>query len=446
MRTDKNMKKQKGFTFIELTLVLIVTAVLSMMLLKRDKLDADQMRAKADGLMIAQINNAIRKRLADEGTGAVAATYTGVDWLHDTTCPGGLASKIYLPCEISGEFFYRLTPVTTVTNSAGDVSASTNFGIMKTEGRDRGDLAALAVLAANNENIHGETPIAGTFYSYQVDASSQIIASSSYDTGLDQWLRVDGTNAMTATLDLGDNQIKNLGTATAGAACSGTGLIAQQGGAILSCVGGVWKGQGSDYWRDPVTSYANLPTSDPVGTVRLSKDTGRAYRWTGGSWTALAVDQNGDMNVPNRMTSDDILTSKLYDKQNTGYYLDPNSTSRLNYANMNVAKLTTNYVEGAACTTKEVGTTSSGDLMSCVGGVWKKSGGGLNCVTKSLSGGNYHGQTLSCDAGYTMTGGGCGWRSDGNNGFVYSLPNGNGWYCADYDYAIVNNIRVRCCQ
>lgn len=78
--------------------------------------------------------------------------------------------------------------------------------------------------------------------------------------------------------------------------------------------------------------------------------------------------------------------------------------------------------------------------------MWKGSSAGLACVTKSLSGGNYHNQTLSCDSGYTMTGGGCGWRSDGNNAFVYSIPNGNGWYCADYDFAWVNQIHVRCCK
>jgi hypothetical protein len=407
--------RQKGMLMFELIVVLAVAAVALSMFMKREKLDIDQVRSKADGLMVAQVNNAIRKRIADEGSSMVAGTYTGVDWLHATSCPNGLASKIYLPCHVSGSFHYDLTPETTVTNTSGDVSASTNFGIIKTGTKTRIDLANIAVLAANNENIHGETPIAGTFYSYQVNATGELIATSSYDTGLDQWLRTDGTNSMKATLDLGNNQVKNLGAAIVGAACNGTGLIAQQGGSILSCISGKWKKQGSDFWRDPVTNFASLPAGDPIGTTRLTKNTGRAFRWSGSTWTALAVDQNGNMTVPGKLT--------------TG-----------------VARLTNNVTIGSGCTTKEVGTTSTGDILSCVYGVWKKSGGDLNCVTKALSGGNYHGRTLSCDAGYTMTGGGCGWRSDGNNGFIYSFPNGNGWYCADYDYAHVNIIRVRCCQ
>lgn len=70
-------------------------------------------------------------------------------------------------------------------------------------------------------------------------------------------------------------------------------------------------------------------------------------------------------------------------------------------------------------------------------------GDGINCTTKSLS--TTVAQTLSCDAGYTMTGGGCVWRSDGNDQYVYSYPNGNGWYCQDNDGPI-SSIYVRCCR
>lgn len=344
----------------ELIVVLAVAAVALAMYMKREKLDIDQVRSTADGLMVAQVNNAIRKRIADEGSSMVAGTYTGVNWLHATSCPNGLASKIYLPCHVSGSFHFDLTPKTTVTNTSGDVSASTNFGIIKTGTQARIDLANIAALAANNENIHGETPIAGTFYSYQVNATGELIATSSYDTGLDQWLRTDGTNSMKATLDLGNNQVKNLGTAVVGAACTGTGLIAQQGGSILSCISGTWKKQGSDFWRDPVTNFASLPAGDPIGTTRLTNDTGRAFRWSGSAWTALAVDQNGNMTVPGKLTA-------------------------------GAAKLTSNFVEGTGCTTKDVGTTSTGEFMSCVSGVWKKAGAMVTCNGSPIAAmRNYH--------------------------------------------------------
>lgn len=305
------VRKQRGFTLFELLITLGVTMVLVSLGLKKERLDIEQTRSKATGLKIAQINNAIRKRLADEGSSIVAGNYTGVDWLHDTSCTGGLASKAYLPCNIDGNFHFSLTPVTTVTNTAGSVAASTNFGAIMIGSKNRMDLAKLAVLTANNENLHGETPVIGTFYSYNVSAGGEIIAVSDYDAGLDQWLRTDGTNAMQANLDLGGNQIANLGAAVIGAACSSTGLVAQQNGILLSCVAGVWQRQGSDYWLDPVANYASLPFTDPVGTVRLTLDSGRAFRWSGAAWTALAVDQNGDLTVPNTLNTGDIQLNTI---------------------------------------------------------------------------------------------------------------------------------------
>jgi len=69
----------------------------------------------------------------------------------------------------------------------------------------------------------------------------------------------------------------------------------------------------------------------------------------------------------------------------------------------------------------------------------------LQCMNKSLTGKNYNNKTLYCDDGYLITGGGCVWRSDGNDRLVYSHPNGNGWFCKDEDYAFVSEIWAVCC-
>jgi len=65
----------------------------------------------------------------------------------------------------------------------------------------------------------------------------------------------------------------------------------------------------------------------------------------------------------------------------------------------------------------------------------------LTCMTKSESGGG----EIYCDEGWTMTGGGCVWRSDGNDRYVYSHPYENGWRCLDYD-GPVDSRYVRCCK
>jgi hypothetical protein len=87
---------------------------------------------------------------------------------------------------------------------------------------------------------------------------------------------------------------------TPGAACSNTGAIAQDGtGALVSCQGGTWQSVGGGHWRAPVATYAALPAAgNQDGDVRLTLDTDRAFAWNGGSWVALAVNQNGNLHVP----------------------------------------------------------------------------------------------------------------------------------------------------
>jgi hypothetical protein len=94
---------------------------------------------------------------------------------------------------------------------------------------------------------------------------------------------------------------------TPGAACSNTGAIAQDGtGALVSCQGGTWQSVGGGHWRAPVSTYAALPASgNQDGDVRLTLDTDRAFAWNGGSWVALAVDQNGDLTVPRHLSAED---------------------------------------------------------------------------------------------------------------------------------------------
>ncbi len=100
---------------------------------------------------------------------------------------------------------------------------------------------------------------------------------------------------------------------TPGAACSYTGAIAQDGtGALVSCQSGTWQSVGGGHWRAPVATYAALPNSgNQNGDVRLTLDTDRAFAWNGSSWVALAVDQNGNLTVPEQLTAenDQVRTS-----------------------------------------------------------------------------------------------------------------------------------------
>lgn len=194
---------------------------------------------------------------------------------------------------------------------------------------------------------------------------------------------------------------------TANSACTTTGAIARDSnGAILSCQAGTWRSQGSSYWKDPVANYAALPASgDPVGAVRMTLDNGRAFMWTGGGWSALAVDQNGNLTVPGTLTAaggkviawnavgeGGVLQlvgangTSMYLESNNGKFRMVNSPWSAEIFSVdqtgNVVangRLTTNeYVqingtatEGTACSPNGlVGRDGTGLLLSCQSGVW----------------------------------------------------------------------------
>lgn len=96
-----------------------------------------------------------------------------------------------------------------------------------------------------------------------------------------------------------------------GAACTTTGAIAQDGtGSLLSCQAGIWAAVGDSSWKSPVGTYSALPsTGNSLGDVRLDESTDRAYAWNGASWQALAVDQNGNLDVPSTLTAGAVTTS-----------------------------------------------------------------------------------------------------------------------------------------
>jgi type II secretory pathway pseudopilin PulG len=71
-------------------------------------------------------------------------------------------------------------------------------------------------------------------------------------------------------------------------------------GEVLSCQAGIWRRQGTKFWKDPVATYLSLPAlGNTVGDVRMVTGLNRAFTWNG-SWKPLAVDENG------RLTADEI--------------------------------------------------------------------------------------------------------------------------------------------
>lgn len=118
-------------------------------------------------------------------------------------------------------------------------------------------------------------------------------------------------------------------------------IAADNVGAVLSCQAGIWKKQGSGYWKDPVATFASLPTTDQVGSVRMTLDKARGYMWDGVKWDALAVDQNDNLSMTGIMTAGKVQLKDI-------------------------------VTEGTACPTNGlVARDTNGLTLSCQNGVWK---------------------------------------------------------------------------
>lgn len=83
-----------------------------------------------------------------------------------------------------------------------------------------------------------------------------------------------------------------------GSACGSHAAIASDSTRNLLRCGADGRWSQLTAWKNPVANFASLPATDKAGDVRMVLDKKRAFVSNGaGSWTALAVDQNGNLYV-----------------------------------------------------------------------------------------------------------------------------------------------------
>lgn len=114
-------------------------------------------------------------------------------------------------------------------------------------------------------------------------------------------------------------------------------------GAVLSCQNGKW--QRSGFWKDPVSDFTALPMQDnKLGDVRSIIDKSLGFMWDGSNWKSLAVDQNGNLSVPETLTTKKVVT--------------------------NTAELKEIVNEYEACQSGTIARNSRGTIMSCTESKW----------------------------------------------------------------------------
>jgi hypothetical protein len=117
-------------------------------------------------------------------------------------------------------------------------------------------------------------------------------------------------------------RLANAALVAPGASCLTSAGVAEAGlaidaatRAVLTCgAGGTWSLPSQ--WKDPVAAYADLPAAgSTTGDVRMVTTLSRAFTWDGAKWAALAVDQNGDLDVPGTATAAQLVAANsVYSK------------------------------------------------------------------------------------------------------------------------------------
>lgn len=243
-------KKQAGYVGVVTAMAIVTVLGVALVVTARMQRDNAQVEAaRIMGQQVSQVASALRSFItaAQSDTSLVSSSArTGVDWLKSPTC-GGLSTNPtdgYLPCSFNGGMYEDSFSTTmTYTSSTAYIESRTSFQVPVTGDSEdyRKLLAARVVKAAlASQNIPNTNTFFSAFANAAASATSQPTIASDTEANAgrivlvvsnaasnDPWLRVDGTNAMGADLNMGGYSIvsANAGTFTGNLTVGGTATI-----------------------------------------------------------------------------------------------------------------------------------------------------------------------------------------------------------------------------
>ncbi|PTH79989.1 polymer-forming cytoskeletal protein [Aeromonas veronii] len=229
------MKKNSGFTLLELLLVIGLSTAIAVVAFQDKMLETEQSQARQLGMELFQYNSAVQNYLAHESGNKNPASlngvkHSGVNWLKSSSsCSGGQAVKEWLACRFlqaqgGKTTFGRLSFNTTLSFSSSEGLSATTVvsplefnknGVMER----RGDLSGLAALVASGAYSVKDKPMAANSQDssivYCPETASKspsmaaicngrdgsIVMFSRNLSESDRWLRVDHGNVMQNTLE-----------------------------------------------------------------------------------------------------------------------------------------------------------------------------------------------------------------------------------------------------
>lgn len=219
-----NKRKRKGFTLVEMAVALGAAGTMAVVSAQEGSFETSQDKARALGNEVYQYNAGVSRYLvANASDSSVVGTHSGSDWLKGATCPGGLADKSYLSCDLipNGKTLqYGSTPRTTITQDAdGSLQARTVWDtVIGDEGKPDTMVMGIAALVASGNYVSQvgdaaagyqspalfcpETAGASAAISDACDTDRNAIVSLSSTNGsTDAWLRRDHGNTMAHVIE-----------------------------------------------------------------------------------------------------------------------------------------------------------------------------------------------------------------------------------------------------
>ena len=413
------MKKyQSGFSMVEMIMAL---AIMGVVIAGSARMTEQYMGDTKNQIAAKQLQDVIAasKQYIKDNYAAVVATATPVS--PATITVATLVSDNYLPSGFSATNAFGQTMETRALEPvANQITAVTvTSGGTAINDIDLGSIAASIGSMGGSVRSTSSTTLTGAMGGWSIPLADYGVTPGEGHLGGAIWFDVNGgvvsdylyrnavpghpeANRMNTVLDMGGFRVTALQSiAVIGSACAApivTGDMAQgPNGEILSCQAGTWKTQGGGYWKDPVASYAALPsTGNSTGDTRIVTGLARpaAFTWTGSAWSALSIDQNGNLSVPGTLSVTGATT--LSSATISGTATIANLAGNL--------QVTATAAEGAACTGEgriAASTTTSGLILSCQSGVWKKqSSGGIAGIAEITAQDRYTAKILATPCSY----------------------------------------------
>ena len=192
-----NIGKQKGYTLLELMLVLSIITGFAIVRIQDMQFRAEQTKAKSLGVQMFQYNNAVRSYISNN-PGVAIVPPTGTDWLKPVTCGGTSAIVDYLPCNFPDTTVFDQTYSTTITVVGGFTTGTTLLDPLVDDRGVRADLSGLAALVASGGSVNSLVPVwAATNAAFSSNINTAVITLlASTNPSTDAWLRSDGSNTM----------------------------------------------------------------------------------------------------------------------------------------------------------------------------------------------------------------------------------------------------------